>query len=42
MARTMALTERDDISDDLASVWFRVVRQLAVERDRLRRDGVIL
>jgi len=42
MARVMALAERQDIDDDLAHVWFGVVRQLARERDRLRRERVIL
>jgi hypothetical protein len=42
MARAMAMAERSDISDDLAHFWFQVVRDLARERDRLRREGVVL
>lgn len=42
MAHAMAMAERAEISDDLAHLWFRIVRQLARERDRLRRERVIL
>ena len=41
MAHSMAMAERTDISDDLAHVWFQIVRQLARERDRLRLEGVL-
>jgi len=42
MARVMAFAERQEFGDELAHKWFGVVRQLARERDRLRREGVIL
>jgi hypothetical protein len=42
MAQAMAQAERQDIGDDLAYIWFSVVRQLARERDRLRQVGAIL
>lgn len=42
MARAMAMAERSDISDDLAHFWFQVIRDLARERDRLRREGMVL
>ena len=41
MARAMAMAERLDVSDDLAGLWFQVVRRLVRERDRLRIDRVI-
>lgn len=42
MARAMEVAERTDINDDLAHVWFQVIRDLARERDRLRAEGVLL
>lgn len=41
MAHVMVFAERDSIEDRVAWVWFGVVRQLARERDRLRREGVV-
>jgi hypothetical protein len=42
MAHAMAMAESQDVSDDLAQIWFGVVRRLARERDRLRTERVIL
>jgi hypothetical protein len=42
IAHAMAMAERTDMSDELAHLWFQIIRHLARERDRLRGEGVLL